>query len=215
MSDEIILYDYPKSSASYRVRIMLNLIGVTYKIVTVNLLDGAQSSPQHLARNPQGFVPALQIDGQMLTQSLSIISYLEQTRGYTVLPEDPVAQAKCRAAAMAIAIDLHPICNLSVMRYATGGEEPERTTWMHHFIKPGLMAFEALIAAADFKKGKGEFCGGAELSLADICLIPQLYNAKRWGVDYKDCPHIRRAEAACQSLPAFIKAHPDTMNEGI
>ena len=209
MSDDIILYDYPKSSASYRVRIALNLLEISYQTELVNLLSGTHKQTHHLARNPQGLVPALAIDGVMLTQSLAILDYLHKTRGLYLWPDDAIAKAHIQAAAMAIAVDIHPVCNLSVMRHATGGEEPARTQWMHHFIKPGLMAFEELITKADFQIDEGPFCAGSIVTMADICLIPQLYNAARWGIDYTDCPAICRAEAACAELPAFINAHPD------
>ncbi len=209
MTREIILYDYPKSSASYRVRIALNLLGLDYQIETVNLLDGSHRAPEHLARNPQGLVPALWIDGVMLTQSLAILDYLSNTTELSLLPDDAMARARISAAAMAIVVDLHPVCNLSVMLHATGGKEPAKTQWMQHFIRPGLLAFEAMIAAPNFKIDSGHFCAGSGPSLADICLIPQLYNAKRWGVDYSDCPHICTAEATCAVLPAFVDAHPD------
>lgn len=209
MTSDIILYDYPKSSASYRVRIALNLLGINYQIETVNLLDGSHRAPDHIARNPQGLVPALWIDGVMLTQSLAILDYLSDTTELSLLPDDAIACARISAATMAIAVDLHPVCNLSVMLHATGGEEPAKTNWMQHFIRPGLLAFEAMIATPNFKIDAGDFCAGSAPSLADVCLIPQLYNAKRWGVDYSDCPQICAAEAACAVLPAFRDAHPD------
>ena len=121
MSD-ITLYDYPKSSASYRVRIALNLAGLSYTKVNVDLLTDAQNVPEHLARNPQGFVPVLDIDGVQLTQSLAILEYLDRTRDLGFYPTDPVERAKRQALAMAIAVDLHPVCNLSVAAHATGGQ---------------------------------------------------------------------------------------------
>lgn len=199
-----VLWDYPKSSASYRVRIALNLAGEAYDIKTVDLLEKDNRSAVHLARNPQGLVPVLDIDGHRFTQSLAILDYLDRTRGMGLLPADPVLRTKVQAVAYAIAVDLHPVCNLSVMVHATGGQEPARTDWMHHFIAPGLRAFEALIAAFD----EGPFVAGAKPGLADICLIPQLFNATRWGVGYDDCPRICAIEKACAKLPAFQKAYP-------
>lgn len=204
MSD-VTLWDYPKSSASYRLRIALNLAGIDYKIETVNLLDKEQRSEAHLARNPQGLVPVLDIDGHRFTQSLAILEYLDTTRGLGLLPTDPVARARTQALSQAIAVDLHPVCNLSVMLHATGGQEPARTDWMQHFIRPALVAFETLLGQYE----QTPFCTGDSISLADICLIPQLYNANRWKVDYSDCPRIRSVEAACAALPEFQKAHPD------
>jgi maleylacetoacetate isomerase len=199
-----VLWDYPKSSASYRVRIALNLAGEDYDIETVNLLEKDHRSADHLARNPQGLVPVLDIDGHRFTQSLAILDYLDRTRDMGLLPADPVLRTKVQAAAYAIAVDLHPVCNLSVMVHATGGQEPARTDWMHHFIAPGLRAFEAMIAPM----GDGPFVAGGQPGLADICLIPQLYNAKRWGVGYDDCPRIYAVEQACAKLPAFQDAYP-------
>jgi maleylacetoacetate isomerase len=203
MSD-VILWDYPKSSASYRVRIALNLAGIDYRIETVNLLEKAHRSAAHLARNPQGFVPVLDIDGERFTQSLAILDYLNDTRDLGLLPDDPIGRAKVRAAAHAIAVDLHPVCNLSVAGYATKGEEPARTDWMTHFITPGLAAFDTLLAGF----GQTPFATGHAPSLADICLMPQLYNANRWGADYSNCKRIQTVEAACTSHPAFEKAYP-------
>lgn len=204
MSD-VVLWDYPKSSASYRVRIALNLAGIDYRIETVNLLDKAHKSPEHLARNPQGFVPVLDIDGQRFTQSLAILDYLDTTRGLGLLPRDPVARAKAQALAHAIAVDLHPVCNLSVMAHATGGTEPARTQWMQHFIRPGLEAFEALLEGFE----QTPYCTGQAPTLADICLMPQLYNANRWGAGFDDLARIKTAEAACLANPAFIAAAPE------
>ena len=201
----VTLWDYPKSSASYRVRIALNLAGIDYKIETVDLLSKAHRTPEHLARNPQGLVPVLDIDGQRFTQSLAILDYLDTTRDLNLLPRDPVMRAKAQALSHAIAVDLHPACNLSVVGHATGGQDPARTDWMRHFISPGLAAFEALLAG--FKQSP--FAIGETPSLADICLIPQLYNANRWGADYARCSRIKAIETACADHPAFTAATPD------
>jgi maleylacetoacetate isomerase len=202
---EVVLYDYPKSSASYRVRIALNLAGIAYRRVNVNLLDQAHKSPEHLARNPQGLVPVLEIDGHSFTQSLAIIDYLNTTRNLGLLPADPVARAKVQALAYCIAIDLHPVCNLSVVAYATGGQDPARTDWMRRFITPGLAAFEALLAG--FRQDP--YATGNTVSVADICLIPQLYNADRWSADYASCDRIKGVQAALATHPAFVDAAPD------
>lgn len=201
---ETVLWDYPKSSASYRVRIALNMCGAPYRREMVNLLEGDHRNPDHRARNPQGFVPVLDIDGHRLTQSLAILEYLDATRGLGLLPADPALQARVRALAYVLAVDVHPICNLSVATHATGGKDPARTMWMRHFIRPGLEAFATLMDSFD-----GPFATGDAPSLADLCLIPQLYNAKRWGVDYTDLSGIKQVEAACAALPAFADAHPD------
>ncbi len=204
MSD-VVLWDYPKSSASYRVRIALNLANITYRIETVNLLEKQHKSAEHLALNPQGFVPVLDIDGHRFTQSLAILDYLDTTRGLGLAPKDPVMRAKVQALTYAIAVDLHPVCNLSVATYATKGNEPARTNWMRHFIEPGLATIEALLA--EFTPAP--FVTGDKPGFADVCLIPQLYNAKKWGADYSTCTRIKAIEAACSALSAFQMAHPD------
>ncbi len=201
----VTLYDYPKSSASYRVRIALHLASIDFEIVNIDLLDGDQKSDAHLKRNPQGLVPVLDIDGICLTQSLAILEYLNDTRDLGLLPLDPKERAISRALAYSIAVDVHPICNLSVMRHATGGQDPARTDWMHHFIRPGLVAFEKLLESSNNKP----FCSGEEPGLADICLIPQLYNARRWKVDYSDLKRICTVENLCDKVPAFVRARPD------
>ena len=202
--NETVLWDYPKSSASYRVRIALNLAGIAYRTVIVDLLDGGHKAPEHLARNPQGLVPVLEIDGHRLTQSLAILDYLDTTRALHLLPKDPVWRARVQAAAHAIAVDLHPVCNLSVMRHATGGQEPARTEWMQHFIRPGLVACEALLNDLE----SDGYVAADTPSLIDLCLIPQLYNANRWGVAYDDLNRITQIEARCAAHPAFVKAAP-------
>jgi len=199
---EAVLWDYPKSSASYRVRIALNLAKISYRIETVNLLDKAHKLPEHLARNPQGLVPVLDIDGHRFTQSLAILEYLDTKHDLGFLPSDPVQRAKVQALAYSIAIDLHPVCNLSVVSHVSKGQEPARTDWMQHFIRPGLQAFEVLLKTFE----QDPFATGNSPSVADICLIPQLYNANRWGVNYDDLPRIKQVEAACNSLTAFQEA---------
>jgi len=201
-----ILYDYWRSTASYRVRIALHLANIPFEKVSVNLLDGDQRSAAHMARNPQGLVPVLEIDGQRFTQSLAILEYLDETRELNLLPQDPVQRANARALAHSLAVDVHPVCNLSVVGYATGGNEPARTDWMHHFITPGLAAFEILLE--DFEQTP--FATGLHPSLADLCLIPQIYNADRWGAEYSDCPRIKTVIAACAAHPAFVAARPDS-----
>ncbi len=202
---EIVLWDYPKSSASYRVRIALNLASLTYRKENVNLLDQSHLGDAHVARNPQGFVPVLDIDGHRLTQSLAMLDYLDATRNMGLLPTDPARRAKAQALAMVIAVDLHPVCNLSVAARATGGQDPARTEWMQHFITKGLTAFEALLAGFT----QSPFATGDTVGLADLCLAPQLYNANRWGADYADCPRIRALDATYAEQPAFQAAHPD------
>lgn len=204
MSD-VILWDYPKSSASYRVRIALNLAGIDYRIETVDLLSKDNLSDAHLARNPQGFVPVLDIDGHRLTQSLAILDYLDTTRNLGLLPKDPAQRAQQMALAHAIAVDLHPVCNLSVAGYATNGEEPARTDWMRHFIAPRMAAFEQMLGAFT----QAPYCCGDKPGLADIVLMPQVYNANRWGADYSTCTRIIKVSQTCAAHAAFSNAHPD------
>lgn len=199
----IELYDYWRSSASYRVRITLGLAGLEWETVSVDLVAGAQGQDDHLARNPQGLVPVLDIDGQRFTQSLAIVEYLNETRGLGLLPADPAARANLRALSHVIAMDIHPICNLKVARFATSNSALSMQDWMQAFITPGLAAVEQMVVA------QGPYCNGANISLADICLMPQLYNAHRWDVDLSAMPKLRAIETALTQHPAFAAAHPD------
>lgn len=200
----ITLYDYWRSSASYRVRIALGLTREVWQSHVVDLLKAQHKAQPHLARNPQGLVPALQIDGLMLTQSLAIIEYLDETRALGLVPAEPVARARVRAISHAIAMEIHPVCNLGVAKFASSqsGGTVTMQGWMQHFITPGLAAVEQM---AD----DGDFCFGDSATLADICLMPQLYNAERWQVDLEAMPKLRRIGAALAQVPAFAAAHPD------
>ncbi|MCL4145001.1 UNVERIFIED_CONTAM: hypothetical protein GTU68_064924 [Idotea baltica] len=208
MARDIVLYDYWRSSASYRVRIALNLLGLEAEIRPVNLLTGAHLDADYLALNPQGLLPALIVDGQTLTQSLAIIEYLHATQpGSRLLPETVDGQYRVRQLAHAIAMEIHPVCNLGVVRHVAdlaGGGDETKAAWMRHFIGKGLTAFETLLDGSE-----GPFCHGTTPTMADCCLIPQLYNADRWGVDVSGFPGIRRAAGACGELDAFRNAHPD------
>lgn len=209
---DTVLFDYWRSSASYRLRIALNLAGIDYRSITVDLVKAEHKTPEHLARNPQGFVPVLEIDGHRMTQSLAILDYLDQTRELGLLPKEPAARAQAQALAQSIAVDLHPVCNLQVAKHATqisGGAEGMPGDWMVHFIRPGLQAFEALLGAYE----QTPYCTGDQPGLADICLMPQLYNARRWGADFSDMPRVLTVEEACTAHPAFAKAHPDAVVE--
>ena len=204
---EAVLYEHWRSSASTRVRIALHLAGIAYRSVPVDLLAGEHRGPEHLARNPQGLVPVLDIDGLRLTQSLAILEYLDETRGLGLLPLEPKHRARVRALAQVIAVDLHPVCNLRVARHAVemaGGDGAMRDDWMRHFIAPGLAAFEASLAA--FRQAP--FCTGPAPALPDLCLVPQLYNARRYGVDLAPFPRIRAVAEACAAHPAFAASHP-------
>lgn len=206
---ETVLYDYWRSSASYRVRIALNLVGVDYRSDPVDLLTGAHRGPDHLARNPQGLVPVLDIDGERLTQSLAIIEYLAETRpGSAFLPGDAIGRQRVRALSHAIAMDIHPVCNLGVVAHVMASAqngEAVRRAWMQRFIGDGLAAFERMLDASS----KDLFCHGDSPTMADICLVPQVYNARRWDVDLSRCPRIVAVDARCAELDAFANAHPD------
>ncbi|SEJ94230.1 maleylacetoacetate isomerase [Cribrihabitans marinus] len=210
---ETVLYDYWRSSASYRLRIALNLAGIPYRAVPVDLVQGKHRAPDHLARNPQGMVPVLEIDGLMLTQSLAILDYLDRTRAMGLLPDAPADRARAQALAHVLAVDIHPVCNLKVARHATAlsaGQGDMPGDWMRHFIRPGLQAFETLLSGVD----QAPYCTGSAPGLADICLMPQLYNARRWEVEIGDLPRTLAVEAACANHPAFAAAHPDACKPG-
>ena len=211
MSEEIVLYDYWRSSASYRVRIALESLGIAYRRVSVDLLSGEQRAPEHRARNPQGLVPALVIDGHTLTQSLAIIEYLSETRPEArFLPADPLGRQRVRTLSYAIAMEIHAVCNTGVIGHVmeiTGGGDAVRLDWMKKFIGEGLTAVEALLD----NPATGTFCHGETLTMADFCLVPQVYNAERWGVDLSGSNHVRRIAETCRALAAFKAAHPDAV----
>ena len=199
------LFDYWRSSSSYRVRIGLSLLNLPVVLVPVDLLTSEQTSEANLARNPQGLVPTLCIDGVVLTQSLAILEYLDETRGAGFLPKDPVARVQVRAMAMAIAMEIHPVCNLRVVRYAAAesGGIIDQAVWMRHFISRGLADFEAMLPET-----ATEFCLGQSVTLADICLVPQVYNARRWGVDLEKMPKTVAIDAHLRAIPAFARVAP-------
>jgi maleylacetoacetate isomerase len=203
-----VLHDYYRSSAAYRVRIALNLKGVDYESRAVNLVEGEQKSAAYIALNPQGLVPMLEIDGHQLTQSLAIIAYLDATRPEPpLLPADPADQAHVRAMSLTIACDIHPLNNLRVLKYLSGPLEQEkeaRDEWYAHWVSEG---FEALEAFAEQRSGG--FLFGDTPTIADICLVPQMYNARRFNVPLDAFPTLVRADASANALPAFAAAHPD------
>ncbi|MBB5684272.1 maleylacetoacetate isomerase [Sphingobium boeckii] len=203
----LTLFDYWRSSASYRVRIALNLKGVAYDRVDVSLIDGAQRASENLARNPQGFVPTLEIDGLQLTQSLAIMDYLDaKFRAAPFVSKDPARRAKTLAQALTIAADIHPINNLRILHYLKdplGLDQAARDDWYRHWVAEGFRALEVMAQDA------GDFFGGAHPDLADICLVPQMYNARRLAMALDAYPALVRIDAACQALPAFADAHPD------
>lgn len=205
---ETVLYDYWRSSASYRLRIAFGLLGEPYRSIPIDLLAGAQRSPEHISRNPQGQVPVVELDGRRFHQSLAIIEYLEETRRFGFLPDDAVDRQRVRALSYAIAMEIHPVCNLSVTAHVmalTDKGDEARAAWNRKFIGEGLLAFERMLD----DRRTGTFCHGDHPTMADICLVPQLYNAARWGIDLTDLPRIRAISLNCDALPAFAAAHPD------
>ena len=202
-----VLYDYWRSSASYRLRITLNLLGIAHESVPVDLTTGEHQAPENRARNKQGLVPTLEIDRTTLTQSLAVIEYLDETRKAGLLPGDPLGRARVRRISHAIAMEIHPVCNLSVARFASdnSGGGISMKSWMHAFIPRGLAAVEAMLGEPE----TGAFCHGEAVSMADICLMPQLYNARRWEVDLSPMPRILDIERRLSKIEAFAAAHPD------
>ncbi len=209
MTGKAILYDYWRSSASYRVRIALNLLGLEYETVPVNLLKNEHKGVDHLCRNPQGLVPTLAMDGRMMTQSLAIIEYLNEIYpDAAFLPPDPGARQRVRSLSHAIAMEIHPVCNMGVIAHVmqlTGGGEEVREVWMRKFIAEGLVAFEAMLDHPD----TGKFCHGDTPGMADFCLVPQVYNARRWGADIDNLKRVNAIAEHCQTIKAFAAAHPD------
>jgi maleylacetoacetate isomerase len=202
-----VLYDYYRSSAAYRVRIALNLKGVDYEQRPVNLLESEQKSDEYRALNPLGFVPMLEIDGLRLVQSVAIITYLDQRIPVPPLMSTSIEdQAHVRALALTIACDIHPLNNLRVLKYLTklGIEQDQRDEWYRHWVSEGLAALEALAAPRS-----GKFLFDHAPTMADVCLVPQLYNARRFNVPLDDYPTLLRADENANKLEAFAKAHPD------
>jgi maleylacetoacetate isomerase len=208
-----VLYDYPRSSAAYRVRIALNLKGIEYDSRPVNLLASEQRGEAYRALNPQGLVPMLEIDGLKLTQSLSIIMYLA-TRfpEPPLLPADPGDAAHVRAMALSIACDIHPLNNLRVLKYLKNEpDQPQEAAdaWYRHWIVEGLSPLETVAAPR-----AGDFLFGDEPTIADICLVPQLFNARRFNVALDNYPTLVRADENANRLEAFAAAHPDRQEQG-
>ena len=203
-----ILHDYYRSSASYRVRITLNLKGLDYDSRPVNLAAGEQKADDYRALNPQGFVPMLEIDGLRLTQSLAIAVYLDQRFPEPpLMPSNPADGAHVRALAMTIACDIHPLNNLRVLKYLESNLEAgkdDRDAWYRHWVSEGFAALEALAAPR-----AGGFLFGDKATLADVCLVPQMYNARRFDVPVDAYPTLVRADENANRMEAFANAHPD------
>jgi maleylacetoacetate isomerase len=204
------LYGYFRSSAAFRVRIALNLKKLDYENAFIHLRRGDQANPEFLGVNPQGLVPALEVDGQMLTQSLPIIEYLDETHPEPpLLPRDAAGRARVRALAAIVACDIHPLNNLRVLRYLhrpLGHDQSAVETWYNHWIDSGFRALERLLAGDSRTLA---FCHGGQPGLADIALVPQVVNAERYRLDLAPYPTIARIFETCMKLDAFAAAHPE------
>lgn len=201
------LYSYWRSTTSYRVRIALNLKGLAYQTLPVDLLSGAQRGAEYAALNPGMGVPALVTpEGTVVTQSMAILDWLEETRPEpALLPKAPLDRARVRAAALVIATDIHPVNNLRVVAELRrlGLTQDQTTEWMRHWMRAGLTAFAALLPEGP------AFCFGDTPGLAELCLVPQLYNAHRWGLDLTGLQRLTEIETRCLALPAFAAARPE------
>lgn len=211
------LYNYWRSSASWRVRIGLHLKGVAFEYVPVNLIaeGGAQNRPEYQALNPMRQVPSLAWEEggvtRVLTQSLPILEWLDETHpAPALLPSDPYLRARARALAELVNSGIQPLQNLEPQRYVREELKGDAAAWTRHFILRGARALEALAAET-----AGEFLVGDAVTLADLCLVPQMYACRRFGVDVAELPTLCRVEARCAALPAFIAAHPDAQPDAV
>ena len=202
------LTTYFRSTAAYRVRIALNLKGIEHELLPLNLFTGEQKSAEFLALNPNGLLPVLQVGNDHLTQSMAILEYLEEVYPQTnLLPKDPLQRANVRALAQTIASDIHPLNNLRVQKYLSnemGVSDDNKSQWYRHWVAVGFTALETRLA-----QSAGAFCVGDDVSLADVCLIPQVYNAHRFDCPMESYPTINRLNQACLTLAAFAKAAPE------
>ena len=205
------LYTYFRSSAAYRVRIALNLKGLSWEAAPVHLVrdGGQQNQPAYRSKSPLGTVPALETESDVLTQSLAIIEYLdERYPAPALLPASAEGRARVRAIALTIACDIHPVNNLRVLNYLGrefGATQEQKDAWYRHWVNDGLLAIEKLLAG---DPRTGTFCHGEAPGLADCCLVPQVFNARRFACPLDAMPTIRRIVDACEKLPAFQRAAP-------
>lgn len=211
---KLVLHGYFRSGTTYRVRLALNWKGLEYDYVPVNLVEGAQSQPAYVTRNPQGLVPALEADGAILTQSPAILEWLEETfPDKPLLPADPLQRARVRAFAAAIGCDVHPLQNLRVMKKVKadyGADQDGALAWARHWIVSGFEALERLAENAAQETGAaGGYLFGDAPTLAEVYLLPQMYNARRFGVELDRYPRLLAADAAARALPPFERAAPE------
>lgn len=210
---QLTLHSAWRSSAAYRVRIGLNLKGLAYDIAPVNLVANQHQAPAFAALNPQRLLPALEVDGRTLTQSLAILEWLDETVPQpALLPADPFDRAQVRAMAQIVASDIHPVNNLRILRALTelGVDEPGREAWIGRWITDGFTALETMVA----RHGAG-YAFGETPTLADCCLVPQVYNAERFRTDLTPFPALRAVAARCAEHPAFAAAHPNQQPDAI
>jgi maleylacetoacetate isomerase len=213
------LHTYFRSSAAYRVRIALNLKGLAYESIPVHLLKngGEQLQESYRAINPAGLVPSLQDGGHILTQSLAILEYLDEAYPEVpLLPRDPFARARVRALAQTIACEIHPLNNLRVLKYLTGTlqlTEVAKTQWYRHWTEQGLRTLEAHLTRNSGEAETGAFCHGDTPTMADCCLVPQVFNAQRFQVDMSAYPTVMAIHARCSALKAFAAAHPSQQQD--
>ena len=207
----LTLYDYYRSSACFRVRIALHLKGLDYQTIPIHLLNqgGEQFTSSYQTLNPHALVPTLQHDDHLLTQSLAIIEYLDEIYPLpALLPNDADEKARVRAFALSLCADMHPLNNLRVLTYLKQMfhlSDEQKMQWYHHWVHKGLSALEKQLTSYS---ETGDFCFGHQPSLADICLVPQLYNARRFSCDLSAYPTLVRIDEHCQTLPAFTAAWP-------
>ncbi len=203
-------YNYFRSSAAFRVRIALNLKGVASRSVVKALVKNEHRAADYLAVNPQGLIPALEVDDTTISQSLAIIEYLNEVHPHPpLLPADPLARAQVRSMALAIACDIHPLNNLRVLNYLRQNlaqDDDGVNTWYRHWISEGFRGLELQVAK---HSGARRYCFGDSLSLADVCLVPQMYNARRFNCDLTPFPTLVAISTHLQSLPAFDAARPE------
>lgn len=206
------LFNYFRSSASFRVRIALNLKGLPYDYQPVHLVKGEQRAPDYTRLVPDGLVPMLEVDGAHLTQSMAIIEYLDECHPQpALLPPDPLGRARVRALAQSIACEIHPINNLRVLQYLSRElkvSDEAKNAWYAHWVRQGLESFELQLQAQAQAQTPSRFCHGEQPTLADCCLVPQIFNAQRFKVDLAGLGRTMAVFESCMALPAFQQAQP-------
>lgn len=209
------LYDYYRSSCAYRLRIALNVKDLTPERVHIDLRVGEHHNAEYRAITPLGSIPTLVDDGVVIPESLAAIEYLDEIHPHPpLLPADPAEKARVRSIALAVACDIHPVNNMRVLKYLTeviGASEEKKNTWYSHWIAVGFTAIEKMLNSPE----TGTYCHGNDVTLADICLVPQVVNALRYKCDMAPFPTIRRIYEACEKLEAFSKAHPMNQPEAV